>query len=176
MLSRLNEDIRTRFENIVGKGMGVMIGDANGSDKAVQRFFKDSGYRNVWIYCSGDECRNNEGGWEEVHVEVKRSKKDRVYYGAKDVRMAEDCDYGFMLWDGESSGTLSNVVNILNRNKHCMLYISPRRSFTFLRSFADFEPILRSLPPDVIEELDRKIELRDRVDGLIAGSQKELKI
>jgi hypothetical protein len=173
-LSRLNSDIRSRFENIIEKGFEVLVGDANGSDKAVQAFFAERKYVHVSVYCSGQECRNNLGRWAEVHVDPKRSKKDRVYYAAKDSKMADDCGYGFMLWDGESSGTLNNVVNVLHKNKPCMIYVSPHREFKFLRNWNDFEPLLRSLPHTVIAELDRKIDLRDRVNGLIEGSQKEL--
>lgn len=173
-VSRLNDHIRDRLENIIAKGFHILVGDANGSDKAIQRFFHSQNYKNVTVYCSGDDCRNNLGGWEEVHVKVERKKKDRVFYGMKDVRMSEDCDYGLMLWDGESSGTMSNIVNVLNRKKTCLLYISPRKEFVFLKDFEGLKPILERLAPEVLNELDRKVELRERLDGLIEGSQTHL--
>lgn len=173
-VSRLNNLIRDRLENVIKKDLDVLIGDANGSDKAIQKFFHSKTYKNVTVYCSGEECRNNVGDWEEVHVKVERKKKDRVFYGMKDIRMAEDCDYGLMLWDGESSGTMSNLVNVLNRGRTCLLYISPGKKFVSLKNFESLRPILESLNPTVLNELDRKIELRDRLDGLIAGSQTSL--
>jgi hypothetical protein len=48
---------------------------------------------------------------------------------AKDAKMAEDSDYGFMLWDGKSSGTLNNVLNLLSRQKRTLLYFSPTKEF-----------------------------------------------
>jgi hypothetical protein len=32
---------------------------------------------------------------------------------AKDLHMAREADYGFMIWDGQSSGTLSNILELL---------------------------------------------------------------
>lgn len=175
-VSRLNDLIRNRLQNMIDKKLHILIGDANGSDKAIQRYFHSEKYPNVSVYCSGEECRNNWGTWEEVHVRVERRKKDRVFYGMKDIRMAEDCDYGLMLWDGESSGTMSNLVNVLSRGRTCLLYISPRKEFVSLKSFESLKRVLESLNPTVLNELDRKIKLRDRLDGLIAGSQINLKM
>lgn len=175
-VSRLNDLIRDRLQNIINKEFHILIGDANGSDKAIQKFFNSKNYKKVSVYCSGEDCRNNLGVWEEVHVEVQRKKKDRVFYGIKDIRMAEDCDYGLMLWDGESSGTMSNLVNVLNRRKSCLLYVSPRREFVSLKDFNSLKLILERLSPTVLNELDRKIQIKDRIDGLIEGSQTQLNI
>lgn len=175
-IAKLNDLIRVRLEDVMKKDLEVLIGDANGSDKAIQKFFQSKSYKNVTVYCSGEECRNNVGDWEEVHVEVERKKKDRFFYGVKDIRMAEDSQYGLMLWDGESSGTMSNLVNILNRGRTCLLYISPRNKFVSLTDIESLRPILESLNPTVLNEINRKIELSDRLDGLIAGSQTNLKM
>ena len=49
--------------------------------------------------------------------------------------MAKDASWGFMLWDGESKGTLANVVNLLNARKKVLLYLSPKKVFFKLRVF-----------------------------------------
>ena len=92
MISKLNEEIKIRLKNIISKNFAVLIGDANGSDKAVQKFFLEQRYRRVSVYCSGQECRNNLGAWETVHVNVPRKTKDREFYAFKDTQMAADCD------------------------------------------------------------------------------------
>ena len=51
-VSRLNPEIRRRLDRIIEKGLEVLVGDANGADKAVQRHFKERGYCNVHVFCT----------------------------------------------------------------------------------------------------------------------------
>jgi hypothetical protein len=39
--------------------------------------------------------------------------------------MAKDASCGFMLWDGVSKGTLTNVINLLHCDKKVVLFSSP---------------------------------------------------
>lgn len=50
-LSRLNAQVKERLDNIVKQNFAVLVGDANGADKAVQRYLAERGYRNVVVYC-----------------------------------------------------------------------------------------------------------------------------
>ncbi len=63
-ISRLNDMLRKRLDQIVGKNLQVLLGDANGADKAVQAYLDERGYRNVQVFCSAGDCRNNLGSWE----------------------------------------------------------------------------------------------------------------
>src|SRR5438309_1680447 len=112
-ITRLNKDIRAHIEEILKKGHTVLIGDANGADKAIQQFIADKKYRNVIVFCAGTICRNNLGNWEVRFVQSERTSKDFVFYAAKDLQMFKEADYGFMLWDGKSKGTLNNILNML---------------------------------------------------------------
>src|SRR5258708_33868674 len=83
-----------------------------------------------------EECRNNLGRWPtRAHRAEAGSRRERHYYGIKDLAMAKDASWGFMLWDGESKGTLANVVNLLNARKKVLLYLSPKKVFFKLRVF-----------------------------------------
>ena len=53
-ISRLSEDVIVRLQNIIDSGLKVIIGDANGADKAFQKFFADANYKNVTVFCSGN--------------------------------------------------------------------------------------------------------------------------
>jgi len=83
-LNRLNRVIRERADNIVAKGFEVLIGDANGADKAMQKYLAEKGYKNVVVFCMGDTCRNNLGNWQTNVVTSKRDKMDFTYFAAKD--------------------------------------------------------------------------------------------
>ena len=101
-LARLNPALRTRLRNLITNGHTVLIGDANGADKAVQSYLAQEGYKNVRVYCMDGECRNNVGNWELVPIDSGGKKRDFAYFAMKDARMSLDADYGFMIWDGES--------------------------------------------------------------------------
>ena len=132
-VSRLNEVIRARLDNIIRGHLAVAVGDANGADKAVQTYLAERGYRQVMVYCAGAACRNNVGDWPTVHVSVERTSRDFEYYAQKDARMAEAASCGFMLWDGSSKGTLNNILALLRAEKKCLVYFGPERECHLLK-------------------------------------------
>lgn len=145
VISRLNKDITARLDNVMRQGRTVFVGDANGTDKAVQVYLSRHRYPNVFVYCM-EECRNNVGHWPiRRHSAGSHVKHDRKYYGIKDAAMARDADYGFMLWDGRSKGTLTNMLNLLKAEKKVLVYIAPKRSFCTLNTFLDLSNALRAL-------------------------------
>jgi hypothetical protein len=141
---RLNSQVRERLDNIIKQSLTVLVGDANGVDKAVQRYLAECGHREVVVYCM-EVCRNNVGQWPmRVHSADTGSRHDRHYYGIKDLAMAKDAKCGFMLWDGESKGTLTNVVSLLNAHKKVLLYLAPKKLFFKLSIFEDLHEALRA--------------------------------
>jgi len=155
---------------MMSEGLTVLIGDANGADKAIQKFFADRQYSNVLVFYSGKACRNNLGDWDTRAVKVSRATRDFKFYTAKDLAMCEEADYGFMMWDGASQGTVNNILNLLERGKKVVVYHSPAREFLTFRAPADAEELLRRIAPDRALELDKKVGLRRR----IAASQGEI--
>lgn len=156
-LARLNDAIRSRLDNIVAQQLDVLVGDANGIDKAVQEHFASVGYRNVTVYCMDDRCRNNVGGWPIRNVRAERSKKDFAYYATKDAEMARTASCGFMIWDGKSRGTLNNIGNLLRAHKKVAVYFSPMKSSITLRSFRDLRALIEKCPPDERRRFEREL-------------------
>ena len=56
--------------------------------------------------------------------------------------MAEAADYGFMLWDGESKGTLNNIFNLLELGKKVVVYFSPQDRCATIARRDDLRPLL----------------------------------
>ena len=148
-ISRLSADLRKRLDQIVEKEFAVLIGDANGADKAVQAYLRERQYPKVFVFCTGGECRNNLGGWPVTAVKPPHPTRDFEYFTAKDAAMAREADYGLMLWDGRSSGTLVNVARMVAAQKPVVLYVAPKRSFLTLKSRKDLEGLLFSCPAEV---------------------------
>lgn len=141
-LSKLNAQVRARLDNIVKQNLTVLVGDANGADKAVQRYLAERGYQHVVVYCM-DVCRNNIGNWAtHAHPTESGIRHDRQYYGIKDLAMAKDASCGFMIWDGTSKGTLTNVVNLLKIRKKVLLYSAPKKDFFTVRTRKDLDHAL----------------------------------
>ena len=155
--NRLNDDIRRRLDRIIERQLHVLIGDANGADKAVQSYLNDHAYRDVVVFCTGGECRNNIGGWQVRSVDAPHKVKDFAYYSSKDMVMAHEADAGFMLWDGESIGTVVNIARMLSAGKTVSVYVSPEKSFYSLKTPEDLKKILSACKHDVKMRLDRYI-------------------
>ena len=132
-IRRLDANIEERLANIMQKRYLVLIGDADGIDSLVQEYFQMSNYPNVIIYCSGNECRNNIGSWSEKHILVSSASTKREFYTAKDEQMAKDTDYGFMIWDGRSRGTLANIQFLTQQHKPTLVYLEPVRQFRIIK-------------------------------------------
>lgn len=58
-LGRLNQKVQEHAANIIAERLQVLVGDANGADKAIQMFFAEKGYLNVVVFFAGAVCRNN---------------------------------------------------------------------------------------------------------------------
>lgn len=162
-LGRLNPQVKSRAENIIAEGLQILVGDANGADKAIQKFFSERGYENVVVFYAGDVCRNNLGNWSTREVKVDHARRDFRFFTAKDIAMSDEADYGFMIWDGESQGTVNNILNLLERGKKVVVYLCPDREFITLRGPSDATELLKRVDPELADVLDKKIGLRRRV-------------
>lgn len=133
-ITRLNNPIIKKLKNIADKNISVLIGDANGIDKAIQYYFNDNEYKNVLIYASQGKARNNIGNWKIKNVIVPPNVKGFNFYAAKDIQMAKDADFGLMLWNGKSKGTLNNIINLIKYNKKVIIYFIPAKKFYLIDS------------------------------------------
>lgn len=161
-LARLNPILRTRLHNLITNGHTVLIGDANGADKAVQNYLAQEGYQNVRVYCMDGEFRNNVGSWETVSIDSGGKKRDFAYFAMKDAQMSLDADFGFMIWDGESKGTLNNVLNLMQQGKFALVYFSPTREFVTVKSMDEVAELVLRCDTEVREALNKTIKLEKR--------------
>jgi len=159
------------LDAIIAQSFTVLVGDANGTDKAIQKYLAEKGYNNVIVFCAGDVCRNNVGNWEINSVEVERSKKDYRFYMKKDLEMAKEADFGFMIWDRQSSGTLSNILELLERDKNVLVYIVPEKKFVKLGDLKDLYRQLKACSPEALKSFDVKLNLKDRLQVPVKPQQ-----
>jgi len=163
-VSRLSAAIRTRLDKIIEKGLPVIIGDANGADKAVQQYLSSKYYDKVEVFCSGSTCRNNIGHWETRLIDADKHNRGRQFYAAKDRAMASEATYGLMVWDGKSTGTLLNVLRLLRQAKKVVVYNVPERRFTELKSYNQWPGFIASHGPGLRSEAELMATLEDRAE------------
>jgi hypothetical protein len=128
-LKSLSEPVKDRLGAIIKSNITVLVGDANGVDKMIQQYLYSVNYRNVSVYASNGLARNNIGKWDVRSVPVKEGVSGFEFYAAKDRKMSDEADYGFMIWNGKSKGTLNNIINLSKQNKSVLVYITARARF-----------------------------------------------
>jgi len=158
-ISRLPPEVRQRIDTMIEKGFQILVGDANGADKAVQRHLVAKAYPAVLVHCMENHCRNNLGHWPTREVVAPPGARGFDYFSAKDRVMAEAAGYGLMLWDGKSKGTINNVVNLSRRGKVVVVYVAPTKSFQTVRSFADLTDVLEKGDPSSVGRLVSDLHL-----------------
>jgi hypothetical protein len=156
-ISRLDTEVTRRIDQMIERELDILIGDANGADKAVQAYLSERQYPNVVVFCTGGQCRNNVGGWPVTSVPAPHRIRDFRFFTAKDAAMALEADVGLMLWDGQSAGTIVNVARMVVANKPVVVYISLKKDFSTIRSHSDLEALLSLCTPSVRERIDRYV-------------------
>lgn len=140
-LGKVNAELARRLDNIMRKEFRVIVGDANGFDRAAQAYLAEHRYAEVIVYCTEGKCRNNVGGWTQQNVEYHGSGRGREFYTAKDDAMLRDADYGLFAWDGKSEGTLRNVRKMAEQAKPSAVYVSALKRFVTVRTAAEADAL-----------------------------------
>jgi len=136
-IARLNDSIRSKLDELLGRGLWIFVGDANGADRALQQHLADRGYERVVVYAVTGMLRNNVGNWKVCSVDAPRGARGFDLYSVKDTQMAKNASYGLMLWDGKSRGTLENVRNLLAHGKPVAVHLGPACRLVSLRTTED---------------------------------------
>jgi hypothetical protein len=139
------------------KALPVVIGDANGADKAIQTYLSAHDYRNVEIFCAGNTARNNVGHWQLRKISSGARRGTLDFYTGKDRAMTDEATVGLMLWDGKSAGTLMNVLRLLNQDKKVVMYVSPNKQFRELKSLAQWDEFISTCADN---DLRQKVQQR----------------
>ena len=170
-ITSLNDEVRTRIQNMMSKSLKIVVGDANGADKAFQKILTETNYKDVVVFCSGSACRNNLGEWETQNIFVDPKLKGRDFYTQKDKEMAAFADCGLVLWDGKSAGSISNVFELLKNNKYAVVYFAPEKTFCNVKKLEDVQNLLKKCDEQSIGSIQKKININSIVHSLEMSKQ-----
>lgn len=173
-ISRLNQLVRSRIDNVIKQRFHVVVGDANGADKAMQSYLADQQYDRVTIYCANGSCRNNLGDWEAKAIPVPEGLSGRDYYTQKDLAMAKDADYGFVLWDGKSVGSINNILEMVELGKPVVAFLTPKHQFFTVKDVSDVSNLLKECDPLDRDAISKKTSLHRRLREISLSRQSTL--
>jgi len=174
-ISRLHEKVADRIKKIVSSDFNVLVGDANGADTSIQECLQRYQARKVTVYCTGDSARNNVAEWPVHRVDSKARAGTRAYFTAKDLEMARNSDYGLMVWDCKSTGTLSNVIELLKENKKSVVFVNKNKDFVTISDKTDLERLVAFMSVHARTKAEEKIGLAAKIAS-IAHEQYSLDI
>ena len=112
------------------------------------------------VFCTGNRCRNNIGQWETRNVAADKRSKGFSFYVVKDLQMAKEATYGFMIWDAKSKGTLNNVLNLLRLEKKILVYSAPTQSFQTVRTADDLHALLALCDQRDVAMFEKELSLQ----------------
>ena len=158
-ITRLPAEVKTRVDTMIEKLFEIFVGDANGADKAVQSYLAQKAYPHVLVHCMERHCRNNVGHWPIREVPAPKGARGFDFYSTKDRVMADTADYGLMLWDGKSKGTINNVVNLSRDGKPVVVYVAPKKQFLTVKAFDDLRDVLAQGETESVERVVSELQL-----------------
>lgn len=165
-ISRLHDKVKERIATIAASDLDVVVGDADGADTAVQTCLSESGARRVTVYCSGNQPRNNVAGWPIKTVHPKAAPGSRAFFSAKDLDMARVSDFGLMIWDSKSTGTLGNVIELISTGKKSVVFVNKTKQFVTIADVAGFRQLLTMMSDHSRAKAEEKIGLSARLQAL----------
>lgn len=162
-IKRLDPLFVERVENIVREGMDIVVGDANGADTSIQNELARLSAQSVTVFCTGSKPRNNVGNWKVERIKSSAEPGTRAFFTAKDLEMASRAEFGLMLWDAASTGTLSNVFELLARDKKSVVFVNRDKRFLNVKTGRDIQSLVSVMTLGAQQVANRKINLGARV-------------
>lgn len=165
-ISRLDKKVQDRIGKIAESDLNVVVGDADGADTSIQQCLQHFGAKNVTVYCTGDTPRNNVANWRVHNVVSKARPGTRAYFTAKDLEMARSSDYGLMIWDCKSTGTLSNVIELLSEKKKSVVFVNKNKEFCTISDRSGLNNLLSFMSEHARAKAEQKIGLSSKVASM----------
>ena len=165
-IKNLDAKFKGRIDNVVSQGFEVVVGDADGADSSIQsHLFHLSGAK-ITVFCSGSSPRNNIGDWPIRSVVTRHAEGTRLFFTAKDIEMDESADFGLMIWDAKSTGTLSNVLELLARKKKSVVFVNKAKLFKNVGDVHQLEELVSYMSDGARRKAEDKIKLTERIELL----------
>lgn len=165
-IKKLHALFKERLANIVKSDFDIVLGDADGADSSIQQALLDLGAEKVTVYCAGLRPRNNIGNWPVQNITSDAEPGTREFFTAKDLKMAGVADFGLMVWDTKSTGTLSNVLELLRLERKSVVFINKDKVFINICEAKDLDKLIDTMSDTARFKAEDKIKLSKKVVAL----------
>lgn len=121
----VSDGIKNELNSIIKANSYIIIGDAPGADTRVQDYLASIGYKNVIVYSTDKQVRNNVGNWAVNYISADDKTDEREVRRQKDIAMTNSSTKGFVISsddDRVDSATSLNVERLINQDKSIQFY------------------------------------------------------
>lgn len=165
-IKKLHPLFKDRLANIVKLDFDIVVGDADGADSSIQQILFDLKAKKVIVFCAGERPRNNVGDWPVRNITSNAEPGTREFFTAKDLEMAGIADFGLMVWDTKSTGTLSNVLELLRLGRKSVVFVNKNKDFINVCAVNDLDRLLDAMSETARFKAEDKIKLSKKVVAL----------
>ena len=123
-IKTLPSEVIKSFDKIISQNIQVYVGDADGIDMLTQNYLASKSYTNVTVCTIKEHPRNQASNLFNIsrvnYDETLKSHREQQTF--KDIYMTNNTDYSFVIWDGKSKGSFSNIKRAFKENKKLKIY------------------------------------------------------
>ena len=131
---KLPKEVRRLLKEHVRSGNKIIVGDAPGIDRQVQRFLKK--YNNVEVYGPGTQVRYSANKkWKTNPIDAPEFEQgSKEWLAKKDIAMTNAADIGLaVILDEGAKATRKNVQRLIDQNKNVTVYELSKKGRKFDR-------------------------------------------
>lgn len=122
---RLPKTVRNELKRHMGNHDKIVVGDAPGVDRQVQRYLNKKRYSNVEVYGPGKEVRYTANKkWTTNPIDAPEFEVgSKEWLAKKDIAMTKVSDIGLaVVLDEGAKATRKNVQRLIDQNKSVKVY------------------------------------------------------
>jgi nicotinic acid phosphoribosyltransferase len=122
---RLPKTVRNELKRYMGNRDKIVVGDAPGVDRQVQRYLNKKRYSNVEVYGPGKEVRYTANKkWKTNPIDAPEFEVgSKEWLAKKDIAMTKVSDIGLaVVLDEGAKATRKNVQRLIDQNKSVKVY------------------------------------------------------
>lgn len=121
----LPDEVKRVLDKCMDEKVKVIIGDAPGIDRQVQRYLNDAGYKKVHVYGPGKKVRYSANSkWKKHPIDdPDHEPGSKEWLAKKDIAMERAATEGLaVILDEGSSATRKNIERLSSNGKSTMVY------------------------------------------------------
>lgn len=122
---KLSKDVRKIIDKYINEGDKIIVGDAPGIDRQVQKYLKKKRYDNVEVYGPGKKVRYTANKkWKTNTIDAPEYEEgSKEWLAKKDIAMTNAADKGLaVILDEGAKATRKNIERMDSQNKPVDVY------------------------------------------------------